>query len=114
MKTAGEEDPNSHVRLHTEPSPWDGKSEPSSLIHTGWKVRKYPAAGEVFFLTFPFIELPRSWVGRPPRPPTDSIGFTFLENVVRAVAPRNVLFSGNIQTSCSRLRQKRGAISCAN
>src|SRR5712675_253124 len=56
MKTAGEEDPNSHVRLHTEPSPWDGKSEPSSLINTGWKVRKYPAAGEVFFLTFPFIE----------------------------------------------------------
>ena len=61
MKTAGEEDPNSHVRLHTEPSPWDGKSEPSSLIHTGWKVRKYPAAGEVFFLTFPFIELIGTW-----------------------------------------------------
>src|SRR5258706_11442542 len=63
MKTAGEEDPNSHVRLHTEPSPWEGKSEPSSLIHTGWKVRKYPAAGEVFFLTFPFIELIGTWHG---------------------------------------------------
>src|SRR5882762_1400996 len=61
MKTAGEEDPNSHVRLHTEPSPWDGKSEPSSLIDTGWKVRKYPAAGEVFFLTFPVIELHWTW-----------------------------------------------------
>src|SRR6267142_1374583 len=62
MKTAGEEDPNSHVRLHTEPSPWDGKSEPSSLIHTGWKVRKYPAAAGVFFLTFPFIELIGTWL----------------------------------------------------
>src|SRR6266436_3977079 len=63
MKTAGEEDPNSHVRLHTEPSPWDGKSEPSSLIHRGWKVRKYPAAAGVFFLTFPFIE-PSSLIHR--------------------------------------------------
>jgi hypothetical protein len=27
------------------------------IIQTGWKVRKYPAAGDVFFLTFPFIEL---------------------------------------------------------
>jgi hypothetical protein len=57
MKTAGEENPNSQVRLYNEPSPWDGKSEPSLLIHRGWKVRKYPAAGGVFFLTFPFIEL---------------------------------------------------------
>ena len=56
MKTAGEENPNSQVRLYNEPSPWDGKSEPSLLIHRGWKVRKYPAAGGVFFLTFPFIE----------------------------------------------------------
>ena|ERR1700674_5232431 len=30
-----------------------GRPEPSSLIHTGWKVRKYPVAGEVFFLTSP-------------------------------------------------------------
>ena len=29
------------------------------IIQTGWKVRKYPAAGDVFFLTFPFIELLR-------------------------------------------------------
>ena len=27
------------------------------LNHTGWKVRKNPATGEVFFSTFPFIEL---------------------------------------------------------
>jgi hypothetical protein len=31
------------------------------LIHTGWKARKYPVVGEVFFLTFPFIELIRTW-----------------------------------------------------
>ena len=31
------------------------------LIHTGWKIRKDPAVGEVFFLTFPFIELLRMW-----------------------------------------------------
>src|SRR6267378_2221503 len=57
MKTAGEENPNSQVRLYNEPRPWDGKSEPSLLIHRGWKGRKNPAAGGVFFLTFPFIEL---------------------------------------------------------
>jgi hypothetical protein len=57
MKTAGSENPNSRIRLCTEPSPWGGRSKPSSLIHTGWKAGKYPAAGEVFFLTFPFIEL---------------------------------------------------------
>src|SRR5882762_5451695 len=64
MKTAGEENPNSQVRLYNEPSPWDGKSEPSLLIHRGWKVRKYPAAGGVFFLTFPFIEQRTESMGR--------------------------------------------------
>jgi hypothetical protein len=59
MKTAGSENPNSHIRLCTEPSSWGGRSKPSSLIHTGWKAGKYPATGEVFFLTFPFIELHR-------------------------------------------------------
>src|ERR1700694_1499644 len=58
MKTAGRENPNSRARLCTEPSTWSGRPEPFSLIHTGWKVRKYPAVGEVFFLTFPFIEQP--------------------------------------------------------
>jgi hypothetical protein len=28
------------------------------LNHVGWKARKHPAKGGVFFLTFPFIELP--------------------------------------------------------
>jgi hypothetical protein len=61
MKTAGREIPNSHDRLCTKPSPWGGKPKPSSLIQKGWKVRNLPAEGEVFFLTFPFIELIRTW-----------------------------------------------------
>jgi hypothetical protein len=61
MKTAGKENPSSRASLCIKPSPWDGKSEPSMLIQPGWKAGKYPAAGEVFFLTFPFIELHRTW-----------------------------------------------------
>jgi hypothetical protein len=61
MKTAWSENPNSRIRLRTEPSPWGGRSKPSSLIHTGWKEGKYPAVREVFFLTFPFIELLRPY-----------------------------------------------------
>jgi hypothetical protein len=57
MKTAGNENPNSRTRLHINPSTWSGSSEPSMLIQSGWKAGKVPAAGEVFFLTFPFIEL---------------------------------------------------------
>jgi hypothetical protein len=57
MKTAGRENPNSPERLCNEPRPWSGTPELPMLIQTGWKVRKYPARGEVFFLTFPFIEL---------------------------------------------------------
>jgi hypothetical protein len=62
MKTADRENPNSPDRLCNEPSPWGGRPEPSSLIHTGWKVRNFPAEGEVFFLTFPFIELLGTWL----------------------------------------------------
>jgi len=60
MKTAAREYLNSRTRLCAEPSPWGGKSEPSLLIHTGWKVKNYPVAGELFFLTSPFIELIRT------------------------------------------------------
>jgi hypothetical protein len=60
MKTAGNENPNSRTRLHINPSTWSGSSEPSMLIQSGWKAGKVPAAGEVFFLTFPFIELVRT------------------------------------------------------
>jgi hypothetical protein len=44
-------------------------------------------------------------------PPTDSVGFTFTENAVRAVAPRNVLSSGNTQILLTTTA-RRGAISC--
>jgi len=37
------------------------KVRTSSLIHAGWKARKYPAMAEAFFLTFTFIVLIRSW-----------------------------------------------------
>jgi hypothetical protein len=59
MKTADRENPNSRNRLCNKPSPWGGRQEVSSLNQPGWKVRKCPAEGEVFFLTFPFIELLR-------------------------------------------------------
>src|SRR5580704_16527254 len=61
MKTADRESPNSRARLRNEPSRWGGRPEPSSLIYRGWKVRKFPVEGEVFFLTFPFIELIGTW-----------------------------------------------------
>src|ERR1700681_2818358 len=62
MKTADREIPKSRDRLCNVPSPWGGRQEAPSLIHTGWKVRKFPVVGEVFFLTFPFIELHRTCI----------------------------------------------------
>ena len=31
------------------------------FMQAGWKVRNFPAVGEAFFLTFPLIELHRTW-----------------------------------------------------
>jgi hypothetical protein len=59
MKTAGEENPNSQVRLYNEPSPWDGKSEPSLLIHRGWKARKISGRRRGVFLDFSFYRTSR-------------------------------------------------------
>jgi len=64
MKTADRENPNSRDRLRNVPSPWGGKQETPSLNQAGWKVRNSPAEGEVFFLTFPFIELIRRDINR--------------------------------------------------
>jgi hypothetical protein len=61
MKTADRENPNSRNRLCNKPSPWGGTQETPSPNQAGWKVRKFPAEGEVFFLTFPFIELRGTW-----------------------------------------------------
>jgi hypothetical protein len=62
MKTADRENPNSRAWLCHQPSKWGGRRETSSLIHRGWKARKFPAVGEVFFLTLPFIELIGTWL----------------------------------------------------
>jgi hypothetical protein len=69
MKTADRENPNSRDRLCNVPSPWGGGQAPS-LNQAGWKVRKFPAEGEVFFLTFPFIALaaPGGWLSEPETP----------------------------------------------
>jgi hypothetical protein len=61
MKTADRENQNSRDRLRNKPSSWGGRQEAPSLNQAGWKVRKFPAEGEVFFLTFSFIELHRTW-----------------------------------------------------
>jgi hypothetical protein len=39
----------------------EARNKPS-LDRMGWRVRKYPPIGEVFFLTSPFIELIRTWL----------------------------------------------------
>src|SRR5712691_5762073 len=57
MKTAGRENPNRPARLCHEPSPWGGRPKPFLLNQGGWRARKRPAEGRVFFLTSPFIEL---------------------------------------------------------
>jgi hypothetical protein len=62
MKTAGRENPDSRTGLRSKPSPWGGRQEELSLNQAGWEVRKFPAEGDVFFLTFAFIELIKTWV----------------------------------------------------
>src|SRR5712691_10156965 len=66
MKTAGRETPNSRARLCHEPSTWGGRPKPFLLNHTGWRSRKRPVEGRVFFLTSPFIELLGTWPSNSP------------------------------------------------
>jgi len=49
------ETPTSRVYAQ-EPSEWCGPSKHILLVQRGWKARKIPAMGRIFFLTFPFIE----------------------------------------------------------
>ena len=49
------ETPTSRVYAQ-EPSEWCGPSQHIVLVQRGWKARKIPAMGRMFFLTFPFIE----------------------------------------------------------
>ena len=50
-----------YATMRSKPSTGGGRLEQILLNHAGWKARKPPAKGEVFFLTFPFIELTGSW-----------------------------------------------------
>jgi hypothetical protein len=59
MKTAGRGTQNRYAIVRSQPSTWSGRQEQILLNYVGWKVRKNPATGEIFFLTFPFIELTR-------------------------------------------------------
>jgi len=69
MKTAGIGNQNRYATERSEPSLWNGSREHLLLNYTGWKTTKTPVAGEVFFLTFPFIELTKHkrqlWYGWP-------------------------------------------------
>src|ERR1700757_1242230 len=56
MTTARSENPNLWVHVQ-EPSEWCGRSKHILLTQRGWKVRKFPAVGKVFLLTFPFIDV---------------------------------------------------------
>src|SRR5229473_7307035 len=60
-ETAGRGNQNRHATVRSKPSSWSGKPEQLLLNYMGWRARKFPAAGEMFFLTSPFIELIRSW-----------------------------------------------------
>ena len=61
MKTAGRGTQNCYATVRSKASSWSGRLEQPLLNYTGWKTRKHPAAGEFFFLTFPFIELRGTW-----------------------------------------------------
>jgi hypothetical protein len=60
MKTAGgrKTKPLRHHAQQTEHM--GGRLGQILLNYAGWKLRKNPATGEVFFLTSPFIELTRT------------------------------------------------------
>jgi hypothetical protein len=53
MKTAERGAQNHYVTVRSEPSSWSGRLDQLLLNDTGWKTRKNPAAGEVFFLDIP-------------------------------------------------------------
>jgi len=56
MKTAGRRTQNRYAIMRSQPSKWGGRLEQILLNYAGWKARKNPTKGEVFFLTSPFIE----------------------------------------------------------
>jgi hypothetical protein len=61
METYREENPQT-LHGRNEPRKWSGRSENLLLNSTGWNTTQFPAAAEVFLLTFPFIELTRTFM----------------------------------------------------
>jgi hypothetical protein len=57
MKPAGRGTQNRDAIVRSTPSTWSGRLEQIPLNYAGWKVRKNPATGEVFFLTYPLQKL---------------------------------------------------------
>src|SRR5215472_4378058 len=55
MTTATRETPTSRAHAQ-EPSEWCGRSKHILLSRRGRKAREIPAMGDIFLLTFPFIE----------------------------------------------------------
>jgi hypothetical protein len=60
--SAGKENPNRCAITRQPTELLERKLELSLLHQAGWKARKHPAAVKYFFLTFPFIELIRTWL----------------------------------------------------
>ena len=54
MKTAGRGTQNGYATVRSQPSTCGGRPEQILLNHVGWKARKNPVIGDVFFLDFPF------------------------------------------------------------
>jgi hypothetical protein len=59
MKTAARGNQNCSAIVRKQTELMERKARIILLNHAGWKARKHPAKGGVFFLTFPFIELTR-------------------------------------------------------
>jgi hypothetical protein len=53
-ETAGMEKQIDLPHHATSPIPGASGRKKTSLHYVGWRVRKYPAKGDVFFLDFPF------------------------------------------------------------
>ena len=57
MKTTGSGNQNRYANNAQQTEHLDWKARTILLSHAGWRARKPPAKGEVFFLTFFFMEL---------------------------------------------------------
>jgi len=56
MKTAGRENPNRRATVPDDRAHSATGQEQILLNQVGWEARKFPAKGEIFFLTSTFIE----------------------------------------------------------